>query len=136
MRRRVLRGVQFAAELGDADDRHLHVPLDLAGDLAEVHLRDKERFCVFELRKGLLRERPDRADPEEPDVLVLLVVHHLLDGPDRAAVRNKDLLGVGVDDIVVRHIVTGVLDLVDQALHKRSRAASGSWHTGSPAHHG
>ena len=110
--------MQFAADLVDADDRHFYVPLDLAGHLAEVHFRNEEDFRVFELRKGLLRERPDRADPEEPDVLVFQIVHHLLDGPHWAAIGNEDPAGVRVDDIVVRHIIAGVLDLVDQALHQ------------------
>src|SRR4030042_2972201 len=99
--------MQFATEFRETGDGSLRVALDLTGDLAKVHLRDKETTGLFEFPQGKLREWPDCPDPQEPDVVMGMIVHDLLDGTDRSPVRDDDQLRIGIINVIIRHFVAG-----------------------------
>ncbi len=54
--------MQVSAQLWQADDRHIHMALDLAGHLAKVQFRHEEMFRMFEFFQRELGEWPDRPD--------------------------------------------------------------------------
>ena len=80
---------------------------NLTGDLAKVHFRHEETPGVFEFCQCILRKWPYGPDPQKPDVFVGMIVQHLLHGPDRCTVRDKDLFGIRVDNIIIRNLVAG-----------------------------
>ena len=63
-------------------------------------------------------ERPDCTDPQKTDLLLRVIMDYLLDGADRSAVRDEDLLRIGIDYIEIRKLFCRRFDLVHKSLHQ------------------
>ena len=99
--------MQITTQFRETHDRYFHVALNLAGNLAKVQFRYEESPGIFEFFQCELREWPDRPEPQEPDVVVRMILYQLLHATDRSTVCDKDLFSARVENVIIRDLAPG-----------------------------